>query len=157
MAKVVVTDMDATLLNEKHDISEPSLAAIKKLYEADIRFIISTRRHYISAMDILGNYKLICDYILANGAEIRGQDGRILKQIPMDDSKFEEILYRIKDFPVAVTFCSNEYDYMLGPEDSIRRDMPLQAQYFLVREIWMISRPLHSLKKDYLILSVLIK
>jgi Cof subfamily protein (haloacid dehalogenase superfamily) len=130
MIKVVVTDMDGTLLNEKHEISERSLAAIQKLYKEDIRFIISTGRHYISAMRTLEKYNLKCDYIVASGAEIRDQDAKILKQIPMDHSKFEDILQRIKDFPVAARFCSDEYDYVLGAEEEVKESMLLEASYF---------------------------
>lgn len=130
MIKVVVTDMDGTLLNERHEVSKRSLAAINKLYENNIRFIISTGRHYKLTMDTLEKYKLKCDYIVASGAEIRDENAKILKQIPMDHSNFQEILEKIKDFPIAVRFCSDDYDYVIGSQDSIKRDMLLQAKYF---------------------------
>lgn len=122
--------MDGTLLNQKHDISEQSLDAIQKLYEADIRLIISTGRHYIGAMSTLEKYNLKCDYIVASGAEVRNQEAKVLKQVPMDESRFEDILDRIKDFPIAVRFCSDEYDYVIGTEDEVKESMLLEASYF---------------------------
>lgn len=130
MIKIVVTDMDGTLLNEKHEISELSLKAIKKLDKENIRLIISTGRHYTGAMKTLEKYNIKCDYIVASGAEVRDQEGKVLKQIPMDHSNFQEIIDRIKEFKAAVRFCSDEYDYMLGTEEEIRKNTLLEAQYF---------------------------
>ncbi len=130
MIKVVVTDMDGTLLNEKHEITERSIVAIKKLYENNIRFMISTGRHYLSAMKTLEKYDIKCDYIVSSGAEVRNQDAKILKQIEMDASKFQDILDRIKKFPIAVRFCSNDYDYMLGNEEEIKKSLLLEASSF---------------------------
>ncbi len=130
MIKVVVTDMDGTLLNEKHEITTRSIAAIKKMYENNIRFMISTGRHYLSAMKTLEKYDIKCDYIVSSGAEVRNQEAKILKQIEMDASKFQDILDRIKKYPIAVRFCSNDYDYMLGTEEEIKKSLLLQASSF---------------------------
>ena len=40
MIKVIASDMDGTLLNEKHKISERTLNAVKKAAEQGIRFMI---------------------------------------------------------------------------------------------------------------------
>jgi Cof subfamily protein (haloacid dehalogenase superfamily) len=134
MIKVVVTDMDGTLLNEKHEISEPSLRAIEKLDKENIRLIISTGRHYISTMRTLEKYNIKCDYIVASGAEVRDQEGKVLKQIPMDHSNFQEILDRIKAFKGEIRFCSDEFDYMLGTEEDKRKSMLLEAKHFFNTE-----------------------
>ncbi|WP_286907329.1 Cof-type HAD-IIB family hydrolase [Clostridium sp. UBA1652] len=130
MIKVVVTDMDGTLLNEKHEVSEASLEAIQKLYKKDIRFIISTGRHYKGTMSTLEKHNLKCDYIVASGAEVRDQESKVLKQVPMDHSSFEDILDRIKDFPVTARFCSDQYDYAIGSEEEVKESLILEARHF---------------------------
>jgi Cof subfamily protein (haloacid dehalogenase superfamily) len=130
MIKVVVTDMDGTLLNEKHEISEASLKAIEKLNSENIRFIISTGRHYKGAMRTLEKYNIKCDYIVASGAEVRDQEGKVLKQIPMKHYNFQEILDKVKNFPVGVRFCSDQHDYMLGTKEEIKESLLLESRYF---------------------------
>ena len=45
MIKLIVSDLDGTLLNEKHRISDVSLTAIQAAREAGIDFMIATGRH----------------------------------------------------------------------------------------------------------------
>ena len=46
MIKVIASDMDGTLLNNEHVLSERTVAAIKNAQEAGIRFIIATGRSF---------------------------------------------------------------------------------------------------------------
>ena len=46
MIKVIASDMDGTLLNSEHVLSERTIAAIKKAQQAGIRFMIATGRSY---------------------------------------------------------------------------------------------------------------
>ena len=52
MIRIIASDMDGTLLNNKHDIDEETVEAIRKAEEAGIIFAISTGREYDSVKGI---------------------------------------------------------------------------------------------------------
>lgn len=130
MIKVIASDLDGTLLDNKHEITKESLKAINLAKENGIRFIISTGRSFKNTMSVLKNHTLECDYIVASGAEIRDPKARILKQVPMDQSVFEELYKRIKKFNVGVHFCSDDIDYMIGTKEEVREQLVEQAILF---------------------------
>lgn len=72
--KLICTDMDGTLLNDKHDISEENKSALIKAHNKGIAIAITTGRLFTSARaysDLIGfNVPIIA----ANGAYIRDSD-----------------------------------------------------------------------------------
>ena len=83
MIKVIAADMDGTLLNSGHTISEQTYQTIQDVQQGGIRFMIATGRDYPSASDTLKNFPLDCDWVTGSGAEIRNRDGELLQTIPM--------------------------------------------------------------------------
>lgn len=72
MIKVIASDMDGTLLNNEHMLSERTIAAIKKAQQAGIRFMIATGRSFeqaMHAMHAMKDAEIECDYIVSSGAE----------------------------------------------------------------------------------------
>ena len=61
MIKVIAADMDGTLLNSGHTISEQTYQTIQDVQQGGIRFMIATGRDYPSASDTLKNFPLDCD------------------------------------------------------------------------------------------------
>ena len=51
--KLIASDMDGTLLNEMHVLSERTIAAIRKAQEKGIRFMLVTGRSFAQAMSAL--------------------------------------------------------------------------------------------------------
>ena len=92
MIKVIASDMDGTLLNSKHEVSEENLDAIKKAQEMGIHFVIITGREYSSVHSYLKELNLSCECILMNGAEYRDKDGNIIETIGMGKKQVKEIL-----------------------------------------------------------------
>lgn len=130
MIKVIASDLDGTLLDDNHEITEETLKSINLAKEHGIRFIVSTGRSFKNTMDVLNDNNINCDYIVASGAEIRDPQARILKQVPMDQSVFEELYQRIRKFNVGVKFCSDEYDYMIGTDNEVKVQLIEEAILF---------------------------
>lgn len=89
MIKVIASDMDGTLLNEEHMLSERTIAAIKAAQDAGIRFMISTGRSFKQVMHAMNGADITCDYIVNSGAEIRSANNEILQSscMNMEDCK----------------------------------------------------------------------
>jgi len=94
MYKLVVSDLDGTLLNSDHEVTEASRKTIEQLKENNIKFAIATGRIYSSASDIANELDLDAPVIACNGAVIY-------------DKKKEQILY---DAPISKELCAKIID-----------------------------------------------
>ncbi|ACD51245.1 haloacid dehalogenase [Clostridium botulinum] len=92
MIKLIVSDMDGTLLNNNHDIDVETVEAIRKAEEAGIIFTISTGREYDSVKGILDKHNIRCQCILSNGAEYRDEEGNILEVININEEYAKQII-----------------------------------------------------------------
>lgn len=92
MIKVIASDMDGTLLNSRHEISEENLQAIRKAQDLGIHFVIITGREFNSVNSYVKQFNLNCECILMNGAEYRDKHGKVVKTISMDKDQVKDIL-----------------------------------------------------------------
>lgn len=83
MIKLVAVDMDGTLLNDSNEISPKNVAAINKLKEKGIEFIICTGRNFNDAKIPVENAGISCDYICMSGAGIFNRYGNQLAHTPL--------------------------------------------------------------------------
>lgn len=75
MYKAVITDLDGTLLNNNHTVSEYSIKVIKKLIEKGIKFYIATGRLYASTKEIMDLIGINIPLITINGTRILDENG----------------------------------------------------------------------------------
>ena len=78
MIKLIASDMDGTLLNNRHEIDDETVEAIKKAEENGIIFAISTGREYDNVEPFLKKHNIRCQCVLMNGAEYRDENGKII-------------------------------------------------------------------------------
>ena len=104
MIKLIAADMDGTLINSDHTISDENLKAIKDAEDRGIRFAIATGRAYEDVRPIIDKYDLNCECVALNGGEYINKDGEVLEGIYIDKRKVKEILnIMIKgDFSVEI-------------------------------------------------------
>lgn len=101
--KLIVSDLDGTLLNNESMVTEKSKEILKKIKEEGYEVAIATGRSFNSANKIRESIGIEMYLICNNGANIYNKDGSILKRnfIPLDLSKkiidtlnFERISYK---------------------------------------------------------------
>lgn len=87
--KAIVCDLDGTLLNENHTISQKTKEIIKKVLNKGIKFIIATGRHHEDVMIYKKMLNLDTFLITSNGAKVHDyNDKEILSyNIPKNISK----------------------------------------------------------------------
>lgn len=84
LIKLVVSDLDGTLLNKQGEIEKDILDVIKRLNEKGILFTIATGRSITMATDILNSLKIEIPYILCNGAVVVHKENNIItKTMPL--------------------------------------------------------------------------
>lgn len=89
MKKILISDLDGTLLNSKHAIDEKNMESIKKWNLLNNVFVLATGRIYPAAKMYHDMLNLDTLLISSNGAVIHDKDGNIVKEhgIPFDIAK----------------------------------------------------------------------
>eukprot|EP01135_Chromosphaera_perkinsii_P003092 Nk52_evm39s234 gene=Nk52_evmTU39s234 len=77
--ELIVSDVDGTLLNSKHEFAEETSVAIRKVQEKGIPFVIATGKSRGSVKEILHRANVKTPGIFANGLLIQDADGTILE------------------------------------------------------------------------------
>ena len=78
MINLIATDMDGTLLNAAHEISEENIQAIKYAQSQGITVVIATGLAFYEANAPINQTDLKVPYICLNGAEVRDESFNIM-------------------------------------------------------------------------------
>jgi len=91
--KMVVLDLDGTLLDDEKRISEKNIYMLNELKNMGIEIVIATGRNYYMAKQLTENIDFISPVILANNGAIirRSHNDELLECNYLDASSFEKI------------------------------------------------------------------
>ena len=92
MIKLIVSDMDGTLLAHDSSISKGNIEAIRYAQSKGVQFAIATGRDYSSLKGILEAHDLKCFSILGNGAQFCNENGEILSSAYFTKKCFKQVL-----------------------------------------------------------------
>lgn len=90
--RAVVTDLDGTLLNHMHTVSDFSCNTIKALADTDVTFMIATGRHHSDARKIREKLGISAYIIAANGATVLSPENEIVHQAEFETDIARAIL-----------------------------------------------------------------
>lgn len=76
--EAIVCDLDGTLLNEKHQLSDETKEVIKKVKDTGKKIFIATGRHHLDALAIKKQLGLDSYLISSNGARIHNENNEII-------------------------------------------------------------------------------
>ncbi|UCZ55295.1 Cof-type HAD-IIB family hydrolase [Bacillus shivajii] len=93
--KLIAIDMDGTLLNNEHEISDVNRQAIKKAQEKGIYVVISTGRTRMTCGELVNSLSLSSYLITVNGSEIWDKDGSLLER-QLLDTKYIKRMWELK-------------------------------------------------------------
>lgn len=96
MIKLIASDMDGTLLNEKMVISEINAKAILAAQKKGIHFMIATGRGYSEAKPLIEEVGISCPLITLNGAQVYNEEGEIIENIGLSKETVQSILEKTK-------------------------------------------------------------
>ena len=130
MIKLIASDMDGTLLNERHNIDKETVVAIKKAEEAGIIFAISTGREYETVESILKENSIKCQCVLMNGAEYRDEDGNILEEINIEQKTATEIIHILQKEKVSARIFTNKGIYTTDTKEEALKEMVYRTLSF---------------------------
>jgi 5-amino-6-(5-phospho-D-ribitylamino)uracil phosphatase len=76
--KLIALDMDGTLLNEHHEVSDENIQAIKEVEKKGVHVVLSTGRSLKTARDYVISLQLSSYLVTVNGSEIWGPNGELV-------------------------------------------------------------------------------
>ena len=82
--KVVITDLDGTLLNSDHKISTYTKAIFQELHQQNYLLIVATGRHHLDAQSIVAGLDCPVYLVTSNGARIHSPEHELLYSIDME-------------------------------------------------------------------------
>ena len=128
--KLIATDMDGTLLNDKGRISEENVFAIKHAQAKGIKTVVVTGRPYSYALMPLKEAGISCPIIGLNGAEIRNEEGAILNKLPLEKEWCRTIQKALEKESVYIEFFTNQGVFSKSMEHYIDIRMQLKMERF---------------------------
>ena len=130
--KMVVTDMDGTLLNSNHEVSDQFFELFKSLKSQGIIFVAASGRQYNSIIDKLDIIKDEIIVIAENGGFAMKQQTEILAT-PLDKHHVVEILNTLHQIPnIHPVLCGKHNAYLSGESDIFVEKL---AEYYTEFEI----------------------
>ena len=130
LIRVIASDMDGTLLNSQHDITEENVKAILKAKELGVHFIVATGRMYDGVKPFMDKHGIKCEYILMNGAEFRDENGELIESISMDKRKIKDILNILCKEDLIVELYTDEGSYTTSTKEEALKEMVYRVQNF---------------------------
>jgi Cof subfamily protein (haloacid dehalogenase superfamily) len=90
--KVVISDLDGTLLNTDHKISQYTKTVFQELHNKNYLIIVATGRHHLDAMPIVATLGVPLYLVTSNGARIHSPAKELLFSINMESDAVKSVL-----------------------------------------------------------------
>ena len=84
--KVVVSDLDGTLLNPQHKISDYTKSIFQELHNQNYLIVVATGRHHLDAMAIIETLEVPVYLVSSNGARIHSPEKEELFSFNLDSN-----------------------------------------------------------------------
>lgn len=119
--KLIASDLDGTLLNNNHKVSEANVRAIQKAMDKGIKFVVVTGRSYDAANMPIKEVGITCPIITLNGASSFDINGKVLRDIPMDRLVCKKVYTACQNGEMYTEFFTNKGLLSFGRDSFIDR------------------------------------
>lgn len=119
MIKVVISDLDGTLLTANHNISQRTHDTIKTLIADGIKFIIATGRHHSDVAPIVESLGGNIFYITSNGARVHDQNGNLFHSESIGADIVEDLIGLSRNYDVHCNIYDGDDWYVETPEEKL--------------------------------------
>lgn len=107
MIKLIVSDMDGTLVDSEHKINDEFWDILKKLKEKNIKFIVASGRQYANLFDKFQGHQEDIIFIAENGAYAVEKEKELFSSV-LDRNKVNEFIELGRKIPTSATILSGK-------------------------------------------------
>ncbi len=129
--RLVVSDLDGTLLNDDSEVSLETIQAIKQLKEKGIEFAIATGRSFNSANKIRKKIGLEIYLICNNGANIYNKNGELIKNNVMPADLIRKVVKFLTENKIGYFGYGVTEERFYVPEETVN----LLSHHYYVQNI----------------------
>lgn len=130
MIKLICSDMDGTLVGNKHEISKKNVNAIKGAQELGVEFLVVTGRSYNDTVRQLEDARICCKSLVMNGAELRDSDGEILWSNYLEKDAIRKVIKILNDHELYSELYTNKGNYTVCPPPLRKHSFAVRATHF---------------------------
>ncbi|MFP7470337.1 HAD family hydrolase [Niallia taxi] len=105
--KCVSIDLDGTLLDDQHLISENNRNVIKQMKDNNIEVILNTGRQYADVIKVAGVAELELPIFCLNGSMMYSETGELLYETTLSEELYFELLEKLKPLNVGILVYTN--------------------------------------------------
>ncbi|WP_445486959.1 HAD family hydrolase [Niallia sp. 03133] len=106
--KCVSIDLDGTLLNDHHEISDANKKMIKKLKNNKVHVILNTGRQYPDVIKVNGVSDLEVPIFCLNGSMMYSPTGELLYETTLSKTLYKELLAELQQLQVGILVYTNQ-------------------------------------------------
>lgn len=106
--QIIATDLDGTLLNSEHKVSQENEQALKEAVEKGIEVVVSTGRAYFDVKSIFDQLGMNTWVISANGAVIHDPFGEVYHSTSLQEENAKRILAWLEERDYYYEVFTNE-------------------------------------------------
>ncbi|MGL5041144.1 MAG: HAD-IIB family hydrolase, partial [Aeromonas sp.] len=122
MFKVVVSDLDGTLLNKQHQITARTRETLHRLAAQGVKFVVATGRHHIDVRSFRDALGMDIYLITSNGAVVHDKQDQLLFNQPLPVEIAAELIALKRDPAIHL----NVYQ---GDEWVVEEELPWLLQF----------------------------
>lgn len=119
--KLIVSDVDGTLVNNSNQIGELTKELVPKLKKKGILFSLASQRIYSSLIPIATSLDIEIPLISLNGALVKGRGGEVLSKAVINPKKVEKAVTMAQKTLVRVALCYND-EIIYTDDNSVLKD-----------------------------------
>jgi Cof subfamily protein (haloacid dehalogenase superfamily) len=119
--KLVVSDVDGTLVNNSNQIGELTKEIVPKLKKKGVVMSLASQRIYSSLIPIATSLDIDIPLISLNGALVKGRNGEVLSKSAINPQKVAKALNLARESLVRVALCHND-EIIYTDDNSVLKD-----------------------------------
>lgn len=110
--KLFVSDLDGTLLNSDHELTEHSKDTLKRAMAMNLPVCIATGRSYRDILQIFEDFEEMPYIISSNGASLYDMNGDKLHGVSIPNEQVEEVVTYLKAHNLQFEVSDDDYTYV---------------------------------------------
>lgn len=109
--KLLISDLDGTLLGPDGSISSRTAGALYRARQAGIPLLVATGRSWKTASPLLSDAGVEADFVLLNGAECRTGKGTLLHRVPLPLEYARRVVEVLQRYDMGYEINSDRGDF----------------------------------------------
>lgn len=143
MIKLIVSDMDGTLLNSKGELDPSFFHTYEKLKQHNIRFVVASGRQYYNLVEKFDSIKDELIFIAENGTWVVEKEKPLLIE-PLNTSIAHKLIKLGRSIAsVEAVVCTTECAYVESDQEDLLEEIPkYYERYKVVEDLLEIKEPI---------------